>query len=142
LNSHRKILWSVTLLFFAGTCYMTWQSYDALSLPMTTWGFAWLAVFYTSILLLAILPGRGIVPRLLTSKILLRLGTLAYCSYLIHVAMMNALRHPLRVQFPQHPVAAWLTGGILGMMLTLAIASLSSKYFEKPLLRRAQQYTY
>ena len=142
LKSHRTIVWSVTLLFFLGTCYMTWQSYDALSLPMTTWGFTWLAVFYTSILLLAILPGGGIVPRILTNKILLWLGTLAYCNYLIHVAMMNALRHPLRVQFPQHPVAAWLTGGILGMLLTLAIASLSYKYFEKPLLRRASQYTY
>jgi peptidoglycan/LPS O-acetylase OafA/YrhL len=70
------------------------------------------------------------------------LGTLAYCSYLIHVAMMNAIRHPLKVHFPQYPVAAWLCGGILGMLLTLAIASVSYKYFEKPLLRRGHQYTY
>jgi peptidoglycan/LPS O-acetylase OafA/YrhL len=46
------------------------------------------------------------------------------------------------VHFPQYPVAAWLCGGILGMMLTLVIASLSYKYFEKPLLRRGHQYTY
>jgi peptidoglycan/LPS O-acetylase OafA/YrhL len=39
-------------------------------------------------------------------------------------------------------VAAWLSGGILGMVLTLAIASLSYKYFEKPLLRRGHQYNY
>jgi peptidoglycan/LPS O-acetylase OafA/YrhL len=121
---------------------MTWQGYDALSLPMTTWGFSWLAVFYTCILLIAILPGGGIVPRMLQNKSLMWLGTLAYCSYLIHVAMMNAIRHPLKVHLPQYPVAAWLCGGILGMLLTLAIASLSYKYFEKPLLKRGHQYTY
>ena len=84
LKSHRTLLWSLTLSLFAGTCYMTWQGYDALSLPMTTWGFSWLAVFYTCILLIAILPGEGIVPRILQNKSLIWFGTLAYCSYLIH----------------------------------------------------------
>ena len=142
LKSHRTILWSLTLLLFAGTCYMTWQGYDALSIQMTTWGFSWLAVFYTCILLVAILPGNGIVPRFLQNKSLMWLGTLAYCSYLIHVAMMNAIRHPLKVHFPQYPVAAWLCGGILGMLLTLAIASLSYRYFEKPLLKRGHKHMY
>jgi len=142
LRSHRLILWQITILFFLGTCYMTWQGYDALSLPMTTWGFSWLAVFYTCILLIATLPGDGIVPRILQNNALMRLGTLAYCSYLVHVAIMNALRHPLRVHFPQYPVAAWLTGGVLGMVLTLLIAALSYKYFEKPLLRRGHQHPY
>jgi peptidoglycan/LPS O-acetylase OafA/YrhL len=82
------------------------------------------------------------VPRILQNKVLMRLGTLAYCSYLVHVAIMNALRHPLRVHFPQYPVAAWLTGGVLGMVLTLLIAALSYKYFEKPLLRRGHQHPY
>jgi peptidoglycan/LPS O-acetylase OafA/YrhL len=142
LQSHRHILWSVTTLFFLGTCYMTWQGYNALSLPMTIWGFSWLAAFYTCILLIAILPGRGIVPRILENRSLMHLGTLAYCSYLVHVAFMNALRHPLKAHFPQYPVAAWLVGGVLGIALTLVVASLSFKYFEQPLLRRGHQYFY
>jgi peptidoglycan/LPS O-acetylase OafA/YrhL len=142
LRSHSRILWQITILFFLGTCYMTWQGYDALSLPMTTWGFSWLAVFYTCILLIAILPGDGIVPRILQNKSLMRLGTLAYCSYLVHVAFMNAIRHPLKAYFPQYPVAAWLVGGLVGMALTLSVASLSFKYFEKPLLRRGHEYSY
>jgi peptidoglycan/LPS O-acetylase OafA/YrhL len=142
LQSHRRILWSVTILFFLGTCYMTWQGYDALSLPMTIWGFSWLAAFYTCILLIAILPGGGIVPRILQNQSLMRLGTLAYCSYLIHVAIMNALRHPLKAHFPHYPVAAWLVGGLVGMALTLAVAALSFTYFERPLLRRGHRYSY
>jgi peptidoglycan/LPS O-acetylase OafA/YrhL len=122
--------------------YMTWQGYDALSFPMTTWGFSWLAAFYTCILLIAVTTSRGVVPRLLQNPWLMRLGTLAYCSYLVHVAILNALRHPLKAHFPQFPVGAWLAGGILGIALTLAVASLSYRYFEKPPLRRGHQHSY
>jgi peptidoglycan/LPS O-acetylase OafA/YrhL len=142
LQSHRAILWSVTALFFLGVVYMTWQGYDALSFPMTTWGFSWLAAFYTCILLIAVSPASGFLQRVLLNKSLAQLGTLAYCSYLVHVALMNALRHPLKAQFPQFPVAAWLAGGVLGSALTLAVAALSYKYFERPLLRRGHQYIY
>jgi peptidoglycan/LPS O-acetylase OafA/YrhL len=142
LQLNGRVLWSATALFSLGVIYMTWQGYDALSLPMTTWGFSWLAAFYTCILLIAISATGGVVPRILQNKSLMRLGTLAYCSYLIHVAIMNALRHPLKTHFPQFPVAAWLVGGILGIVLTLAVAALSYRYFEKPLLRRGHQYPY
>jgi len=142
LQSNRRTLWSVTGVFFVGVAYMTWQGYDALSFAMTTWGFSWLATFYTCILLIAVSSSRGPVSRILQNPSLMRLGTLAYCSYLVHVAIMNALRHPLKAHFPEFPVAAWLVGGILGIALTLAVAALSYKYFEKPLLKRGHQYSY
>ena len=142
LQSNRRTLWSVTGVFFLGVAYMTWQGYDALSFAMTTWGFSWLATFYTCILLIAVSSSGGPASRILQNPSLMRLGTLAYCSYLVHVAIMNALRHPLKAHFPEFPVAAWLVGGILGIALTLAVAALSYKYFEKPLLKRGHQYSY
>jgi len=142
LQSNRRTLWSVTGVFFLGVAYMTWQGYDALSFAMTTWGFSWLAAFYTCILLIAVSSSGGPASRILQNPSLMRLGTLAYCSYLVHVAIMNALRHPLKAHFPEFPVAAWLVGGILGIALTLAVAALSYKYFEKPLLKRGHQYSY
>ena len=142
LQSNRRTLWSVTGVFFVGVAYMTWQGYDALSFAMTTWGFSWLAAFYTCILLIAVSSSGEPASRILQNPSLMRLGTLAYCSYLVHVAIMNALRHPLKAHFPEFPVAAWLVGGILGIALTLAVAALSYKYFEKPLLKRGHQYSY
>ena len=141
LQANRPMLWSVTAVLFAGAVFMTWRSYDALSIPMTTWGFSWLAALYTCILLIAIAPS-GIVPAILRNQSLMRLGTLAYCSYLIHVGVMQAVRHPLKAHFPQFPVAAWIFGGLVGMAITLLAASLSFEYFEKPLLRRGRQYSY
>lgn len=142
LQSHRHILWAAAAFFFLGVVYLTWQGYDALSFPMTTWGFSWLAVFYTSVLLIAVSSRSGFVSCVLQNPYLMRLGTLTYCSYLVHVAIMNALRHPLKARFPQFPVGAWLVGGILGIVLTLIVATLSYEYFEKPLLRRGHAYTY
>lgn len=142
LQSNRRFLWSAASFLFLGLAYMTWQGYDALSFPMTTWGFSWLAAFYTCILLIAVSPSTHRARRILESRSLMQLGTLAYCSYLVHVAIMNALRHPLKVHFPQFPVAAWLVGGIVGIALSLAVAALSYKYFEKPLLRRGHRYSY
>ncbi|HMK23168.1 MAG TPA: acyltransferase [Terriglobales bacterium] len=142
LQSHQPTLWSVTVLFFLGIAYMTWQRYDALSYPMTTWGFSWLAAFYTCVLLIVISSADGAVSRILQNHWLRRLGAIAYCSYLVHVAFMNAIRHPLKAYFPQYPVAAWLMGGIVGTALTLTVASLSNKYFEKPLLKRAHEHSY
>jgi peptidoglycan/LPS O-acetylase OafA/YrhL len=141
LQANRPMLWSVTAVLFAGAVFMTWRSYDALSIPMTTWGFSWLAALYTCILLIAIAPS-GIVPAILRNQSLIRLGTLAYCSYLIHVGVMQAVRQPLKAHFPQFPVAAWIFGGLVGMAITLLAASLSFEYFEKPLLRRRRQYSY
>ena len=106
LQSNRHTLWSVTGVFFLGVAYMTWQGYDALSFAMTTWGFSWLATFYTCILLIAVSSSRGPVSRILQNPSLMRMGTLAYCSYLVHVAIMNALRHPLKAHFSEFPVAA------------------------------------
>ena len=142
LQSNRSGLWGATGFFFVGLVYMTWQGYDALSYPMTTWGYSWLAAFYTCVLLITVSTTSGLVSRVLQTGWLMRLGTLAYCSYLVHVAFMNALRHPLKAHFPGYPVAAWLAGGILGTALTLTVASLSYKYFEKPLLKRGHECSY
>jgi len=139
LQSHRRALGSITMILFLGIAYMTWQSYGALSFPMTTWGYSWLALFYTSVLLVAVTSTEGLITRILNNNLLIKLGTLAYCSYLVHVAFMNAIRHPLRAQFPQYPVGVWLMGGILGAALTLVVAWLSYTYFEKPLLSRGHR---
>jgi peptidoglycan/LPS O-acetylase OafA/YrhL len=142
LQAHGGTLWSVTGVFLMGIVYMTWQGYDALSYPMTTWGYSWLAMFYTCVLLLAVSRRGGRFSRMLEKDWLMRLGKLAYCSYLVHVAFMNAIRHPLKAHFPEYPVGAWLAGGILGSVLTLGVAWLSDRYFEQPLLRRVRAYSY
>ena len=141
IQSNRHTLSACIFLLFLGVVFMTWRSYDALSVPMTTWGFSWLAAFYAGILLMAISPS-GVLSPLLEKRWLMQLGSLAYCSYLVHVGIMQAIRHPLKIHFPQFPVASWLAGGVLGIAATVLVASISFRYFEKPLLRRGHRFVY
>ena len=138
LLEKRRMVWGVTLGLFAMVAFMTYRGYEQFSLPMTTFGYSVLALFYTGCLLLAVSGSAR--PRVLCNSQLMGLGTLAYCSYLIHLPLIQAARRLLELRWS--PEQAWLPGGMMGIGLTLLIASLSWKYFEKPLLRRGHRHVY
>jgi peptidoglycan/LPS O-acetylase OafA/YrhL len=142
LVNQLTVLRGITVALFCGLIFISVRGYDALSPQMTSWGYSWLALFYTGFLLLALVDTGGPAQRLLRSRVLGRLGTLAYCLYLIHISLMQSFRHPLAHWFPQAPVATWISGGILGAGTAVLVASLSWRYFEKPLLRRGHRYQY
>ncbi len=129
-------------LLFCGIVFMTWRQYDAFSAAMTSWGYSWLALFYAAFLLLAVVDSGGWLERILRNPALTKLGTLAYCLYLIHISVMQSVRHPLNSWLRSSPHVAWILGGILGAAASVLMASLSWKYFEKPLLRRGHRYQY
>jgi peptidoglycan/LPS O-acetylase OafA/YrhL len=131
---------AVTLL--CGVVFMTWKQYDAFSDAMTGWGYSWLAFFYAAFLLLAVVDTGGLLEKILRNRALMGLGTLAYCLYLIHVSVMQSVRHPLMAHFAGSPRLAWILGGMLGASLSVVLASLSWRYFERPLLRRGHRYQY
>jgi peptidoglycan/LPS O-acetylase OafA/YrhL len=137
----RKLLYGLTVALFGGAVFMTYRGYSLYSPFMTTVGYSWLALFYMGCLLIAVsASARGLTRSVLCSPTLGTLGTLAYCSYLIHAPMIQAARRLLELRFS--PPTAWLSGGMFGIALTLAVAALSWKFFEKPLLRRGHTHTY
>jgi peptidoglycan/LPS O-acetylase OafA/YrhL len=138
----RKLLWSITGILFVGVAFMTWRNYQQLSLPMTTWGYSWLALFYACCLLISISSFTGVWHWILCSRWLRHLGTLAYCSYLLHYPLIQAGRRVFHALLPSYPAAAWLIGGLSAVALTLVLAALSWRYFEKPMLRRGHKYQY
>jgi peptidoglycan/LPS O-acetylase OafA/YrhL len=140
LMTKRNLLYGITAALFAGVAFMTYAGYSQFSLPMTTLGYSWLALFYTCCLLIAVSTSAGSVQNVLRTGWLMGLGTLAYCSYLVHMPAIEAGRRLLGFRFS--PAAAYLPGGLLGAGLTLLIAALSWRLFEKPLLRRGHMYHY
>jgi peptidoglycan/LPS O-acetylase OafA/YrhL len=138
LLEKRNALFGLTAVLFAGVAFMTYRGYEQFSSLMTSFGYSWLALFYTGCLLIAVSTSTG--SGVLRSPTLMGLGTLAYCSYLIHLPMIQASRLLLGLRLS--PGSAWLAGSVLGVALTLTIAALSWKYFEKPLLRRGHRQVY
>jgi peptidoglycan/LPS O-acetylase OafA/YrhL len=108
---------------------------------MNTIGYSWLALLYTGCLLIAVIGGVNRMQRLLCNRLLTGLGTIAYCTYLIHVPLLHISRDvSSRLNFP-HTVQA-VFASLMGLALTIGLASISWKYLEKPLIQRARSYVY
>jgi peptidoglycan/LPS O-acetylase OafA/YrhL len=104
-------------------------------------GFTWIALFYTVVLLLALLSSSGPIARVARMGWLRELGKLSYCIYIIHVAVdflcFKVGHTPTGQSFP-HDIAITLLAGAI----TYTIAKLSWIFLEQPLLRIGHKYTY
>jgi peptidoglycan/LPS O-acetylase OafA/YrhL len=142
LLSRRMWLRGGLLLLFAGVVYMTWAGYGAFRPPMTTFGLSCIAFFYTLVLLAVVSTNRETVRDVLCNRWLTKLGTLAYCLYLVHVPLIHAGRWAFATALRKSDNAAWFLGGMLGIAASLIVASFSWTYFEKPLLKIGHKYQY
>jgi peptidoglycan/LPS O-acetylase OafA/YrhL len=125
-----------------GMAVFTVKNWTIGTVPMTTLGYTWLAIFYLLILLWAVLHPEGWLGRILRLRWLMGLGSVAYGTYLLHQCLNGLCHGLLRRQSPQvaHPADAATT--LLALLLTLTLAHLSWTYFEKPLVRRGQLHRY
>lgn len=109
---------------------------------MQTIGFTWMAAFYATVLLLAVQNRSGWLAGFLRVPLLLELGTVSYCVYLVHQVInvsLHALifRHAPRLSTP---LGALVT--VLSVLIAYCIAKLSWIYFEGPLQRRGHAFKY
>jgi peptidoglycan/LPS O-acetylase OafA/YrhL len=141
LLEHRSALCWLTSFLSLGLIPLTYWG-DGLSAPMVTVGYSWLALFYTGCLLIAVTGANRTIQRMLCSRSLMQLGVLAYCTYLLHLPLMEASRRLLGLRFPLSSTSTQVVGGLIGVLATLGVAKLSWAYFEKPLLRRGHAYKY
>jgi peptidoglycan/LPS O-acetylase OafA/YrhL len=142
LKGNSWVVYLAMTITFLGMAFLTWSGSTQESPAMTTWGFSCLAFFYASVLLAAVTGLSGRLNRALCIRLLGRLGAIAYCTYLIHEPLILAARRSLSSHSGLSPAGIWAVGGVFGVFAGLAIASLSWKYFEKPLVRRGHEYHY
>lgn len=142
LLARRNFLCWATGILFVGVAYISYPQYDVFSFRVTTWGYSLVALFYTSCLLSAVSASAGFWYEVLRSPWLMRLGTLAYCTYLLHFPLIQTGRSVFGILLPSHARTAYLLGGLSAVAVTLALASLSWRFLEEPLLRRGRKYQY
>jgi peptidoglycan/LPS O-acetylase OafA/YrhL len=142
LVTNRSILYATASVLFIGLVWLIYQGYQLDSGPMVTFGYSILALFYACFLLIAVTHVDGRIHRWLCTKWLMRLGVVAYFMYLVHTQLIEVFRRTLGLWFSPTDVATQFWGGVIGILVTLALANLSWNYFEKPLLRRGHVYRY
>ena len=142
LTRHRAWLRTGLFILFLGIVYMTWRRYSPFLPPMNTLGLSWMAMFYAFLLLAVISSSRSLVGRLLCSRPLKRLGMLAYCTYLLHFMFRNAGWWVFANLIGSSETWNRILGGLLGLVATLVAASLSWRFFEKPILKLGHKFQY
>lgn len=142
LLARRAILRGVAGVLLVGMVVLTVLDSAPRSTLMVTIGYSWIALFYSSCLLLAVTASGGPLHRLLTNPTLMGLGTLAYFTYLAHLPIVEFCRRAVALRFPAPSLVAELGAYAMSVTLTLGLARLSWRFFEQPLLRRAHVYRY
>ena len=140
-----QLLWAGYMLIGAGLVsffYLTYYGNTQFEPPMATWGFSSLALLYASVLMTAVCHPQAALAKVLCFAPLRRLGTIAYCTYLIHQPFTAAARRLMQIYLHLTPAENWASGGVIGVAIAIIVASLSWKYFEKPLLRVGHRYQY
>ncbi len=140
LVRRRGYVYSILAILAGGVVFLWSHSQGRI---MNSIGYTWLALFYSTWLILAVVQPDRAVRALLNHPLIQRCGLLAYGLYMFHQGI-NSLLHGLVFRAPPviHGISTALVTG-LAAALTFVAASLSWKYFEKPLVARGQsRYSY
>lgn len=142
LRSHPLPLHGALLVLFLGVLTMLWWLARPAGLVTLSVGLSWLALFYSALLLVALSQGSGRIARFFRIRVLGLLGTISYCVYILHDTF-NLLAHRILLGTrPRLYDPAGVAVTVLAFAITIIVASLSWRYFEKPLIRRGHSYVY
>lgn len=142
LSAHVVALQSALFVGLLGVSGLLWWLLHPINIVTVTIGYSWLAWFYSALLLTVLIHPAGWLAAVMRWRSLAWLGGISYCVYLLHDAF-NFFAH--RVFFHSDPLLqtpSELAVTLLALLLTLALASLSWRFFEKPLIRRGHAYSY
>jgi len=104
--------------------------------------YSWLALLYTSILLMVLLDNRCLVARITRWRPLRECGRVSYCVYLTHLGILGVCHWVFFRDLPHIDDWAGFGVTVLAAILTWTIARASWRYFEKPLIDRGRTQVY
>lgn len=142
LQRRKGLLQSVTVILLAGVCaLLPWfaRPFGMVSIAV---GLSWLGMFFSALVLLVLSQTEGWVAGLMRWRVLRSLGTVSYCVYVIHTAVIIYTHKLVLGASPQIYNLQGVAVTLLALGLTLGVAALSWRYYEKPLIRRGHRYSY
>jgi peptidoglycan/LPS O-acetylase OafA/YrhL len=141
LVAHKLIIGTASVILGAGDLEMIHKRVEFGTFGLASFGFTWVALFYLSLLLLAVTQ-QGFVNRLFKLRPLTELGTLAYGLYLFHLPVLGLV---YGLAGRASPTITGLSSAGLTLLsgaLLFGLTRISWLYFERPLIRRGHHYQY
>ncbi len=105
-------------------------------------GYTWLALFFASGPLLAILRPQSPLAIFARFGFLREMGGISYCVYIIHTTVFVFCNRILLHSLPEVTDGSVASVSFLAALITYAIAKMSWKCLEEPSVRRGHGYRY
>jgi peptidoglycan/LPS O-acetylase OafA/YrhL len=141
LVAHTGVVGTASVVLGVGILEMIHKRIGIGSFGLASFGYTWVALFYVSILFLAVTQ-HGFVSRLLRFRPLTELGILAYGLYLFHCLVIGLVYGLAGKESPQLTGLSTIGLTLLSGVLVFALTRVSWRYFEKPLINRGHRYQY
>ncbi len=142
LADHGSSLRRVLAVLSLGVLGLLWWLVHPLSLVTVTIGYTWLALFLRLPAFGGVVADEGRIAGVMRWKMLRGLGTISYCVYVIHLTINHLAHRILLHGEPEIYNFAGVGVTLLALALSVGVASLSWRYFEKPLIRRGHGYSF
>ena len=137
VRQHRSFVLALFAALLLGASVMTFGS-D----PLGVFDHLWLAGLYATFILIAFMGSEPFLGRILGSPVLVWFGQLSYGIYMFHQAVSGTLHGVLRHSAPQIRTLSDAGITLVSLCITLALATLSYRFFESPLLRFGHRFQY
>ena len=142
LEAHSGVVYAILGVLFAGVMALWKWVPESRMYGMETLGYTWLAAFFAVVLLLVMLRREGPLAWLARMRWLRELGRVSYCAYIIHL-VVNVICHSFLRHAP--PATTDLRGAavtLFAAFATYAIAWISWKVLEGPLMKVGHSFKY
>jgi peptidoglycan/LPS O-acetylase OafA/YrhL len=142
LERRLLVLYSLFAILFYGVAYLWRWSSDPMLLLTQTAGYTLIALFFAVVLLLVLTERTFLLSWVMRLGFLREIGGISYCVYIIHTAVYFFCHQIILHALPAVTDVRAALVTFLAALMTYAIAKLSWKYFEQPLLRRGHAFQY
>jgi len=143
LEKNQSRLYPALVVLLAGTVYLNTAHINSRdSFEMVFLGYTWLPLFYSCLLLIVITMKQGVIARVMRISALRRLGIISYGVFLLHLAI-GGLAHGLILG--KDLSITNLADGVVTLVafgVTLLLAALSWRFFEKPIIDWGHSFSY
>jgi peptidoglycan/LPS O-acetylase OafA/YrhL len=142
LIARKKLLsWTLAVLFLGPLIFTKWYA-SGDDLFAQAFKLEFLAIFFALMILNVLANNSGWLAWLMRNSVLREMGRLSYCIYIIHLSVLAACCAFFLHDVPRLDTPASFAAVGFSFVLTYALAWLSFKYFEGPMLRRGHTFKY
>jgi peptidoglycan/LPS O-acetylase OafA/YrhL len=144
-HSSRENKWIIKTsfaIFGLGVAVLTYKGWGMGTMPVCTLGFTCVALFYASLLMIAMVSPGGLLARAFRARWLMWLGTIAYALCLFHEIILDAVFRLVLHHTPMMTNEFDALTALLALVVALSLAQLSWKYFESKLVKIGHRFAY